>query len=266
MPVFEPLDRLPRVSGSPSADFHDKLVLVTGGTTGIGRAAAALFHGRGARVIATGHNPVTLKAARESLPAGVTVIDADVRSTDDGDQVASAIRAQGGKLDVVVLNAGIARLAPFEAVDAVAYGDHMDINVKGVVLTLQKVLPLMGPGGAVVMTTSIANEKGTPNLSIYAATKGAVVSLVRSLAVELAPRQIRVNAVSPGPTNTEIQDKFGLPAALRAAVEKDLIAKIPLGRYGEAEEAAQVVLLLASPAASFVTGVEIPVDGGLSVA
>jgi len=266
MPVTEPLDRPSAGAAAPSADFHDKLVLVTGGTTGIGRAAAALFHARGARVIVTGHNPITLKAARESLPVGITVVDADVRSGDDAAQVASAIRAQGGKLDVAVLNAGIARLAPFEAVDAAAYGDHMDINVKGVVLTLQKVLPLMGVGGSVVMTTSIANEKGTPNLSIYAATKGAVLSLVRSLAVELAPRQIRVNAVSPGPTNTDIQDKFGLPADVRAAVEKDMIAKIPLGRYGEAEEAAQVVLFLASPAASFVTGVEIPVDGGLSVA
>ena len=266
MPASESLDQSVRRSAPASSDFHHKLVLVTGGTTGIGRAAAALFHARGARVIVTGHNPTTLKAARDSLPAGITVLDADVRSGDDAAQVASAIRAQGGKLDVAVLNAGIARLAPFEAVDATAYGDHMDINVKGVVLTLQKVLPLMGAGGSVVMTTSIANEKGTPNLSIYAATKGAVLSLVRSLAVELAPRQIRVNAVSPGPTKTDIQDKFGLPAPVRAAVEKDMIAKIPLGRYGEAEEAAEVALFLASPAASFVTGVEIPVDGGLSVA
>ena len=246
--------------------FLDKLVLITGGTTGIGRATAALFHARGARVIVTGQNPATLKAARESLPDGITVIDADVRSSDDAAQVTRAIEARGGRLDVVVLNAGIARLAPFEAVDAAAYGDHMDVNVKGVVLTLQKVLPLMGPGGAVVMTTSIANEKGTPNMSIYAASKGAVLSLVRSLAVELAPRQIRVNAISPGPTHTDIQAKFGLPKEVRAAVEKDVSAKIPLGRFGEAEEAAEVVLFLASPAASFVTGVEIPVDGGLSVA
>jgi len=261
-------EALPRTSPSPAptADFHDKVVLVTGGTTGIGRAAAIMFHARGARVIVTGNNPATLKAARDSLPPGIEVIAADVRSPDAAGEVASAIQARGGRLDVAVLNAGIARLAPFEAVDAAAYGDHMDINVKGVVLTLQRVLPLMAPGGSVVMTTSIANEKGSPNLSIYAASKGAVLSLVRSLAVELAPRQIRVNAVSPGPTHTDIQEKFGLPPEVRAAVEKDFSAKIPLGRFGEAEEAASVVLFLASSAASFVTGVEIPVDGGLSVA
>jgi NAD(P)-dependent dehydrogenase (short-subunit alcohol dehydrogenase family) len=257
---------LPRTSPPASGDFQGKVVLVTGGTTGIGRAAAQLFHARGAHVIVTGHNPATLKAARDSLPGGVQVIGADVRSAEATAEVAAAIQAAGGRLDVAVLNAGIARLAPFEAVDAEAYGDHMDVNVKGVVLTLQKVLPAMGPGSAVVMTTSVANDKGSPNLSIYAASKGAVLSLVRSLAVELAPRQIRVNAVSPGPTRTEIQAKFGLPPEVRATVEKDMSAKIPLGRFGEAGEAAQVVVFLASPAASFVTGVEIPVDGGLSVA
>jgi len=261
-------ESLPRTSPSPNpaGDFHEKVVLVTGGTTGIGRAAAALFHARGARVIVTGHNPATLQAARDSLPPGIDVIAADVRSADAAAQVVNAIQARGGRLDVAVLNAGIARLAPFEAVDAAAYGEHMDVNVKGVVLTLQKVLPFMRAGASVVMTTSIANEKGSPNLSIYAASKGAVLSLVRSLAVELAPRRIRVNAVSPGPTHTDIQEKFGLPPDLRAAVEKDFSARIPLGRFGEAEETAQVVLFLASSAASFVTGVEVPVDGGLSVA
>lgn len=258
----------PRTSLTPdqTGDFHEKVVLVTGGTTGIGRAAAALFHARGARVIVTGQNPATLQAARHSLPPDIDVIAADVRSVDAATQVAAAIQARGGRLDVAVLNAGIARLAPFEAVDAAAYGDHMDVNVKGVVLTLQKVLPLMSAGGSVVMTTSIANEKGSPNLSIYAASKGAVLSLVRSLAVELAPRRIRVNAVSPGPTHTDIQEKFGMPPEVRAAVERDFSARIPLGRFGRAEEAAEVVLFLASSAASFVTGVEVPVDGGLSVA
>jgi NAD(P)-dependent dehydrogenase (short-subunit alcohol dehydrogenase family) len=250
----------------PDDDFGGKVVLVTGGTTGIGRAAALLLDGRGAKVVVTGHNPLTLEAARKTLPASIVVVDADARSVDDATRLAVTIREMFGRLDIAILNAGIARLGPFEAVDAAAFGDHMDINVKGVVFTLQKVLPLMSQGGAVIMTTSVANEKGAPNLSLYAASKGAVMALVRTLAVELAGRQIRVNAISPGPTKTDIQGKFGLPPAMQAAVEKEFSAKIPLGRFGQAEEAARVVMFLASPAASYVTGVEIPVDGGLSVA
>jgi len=243
-----------------------KVVLITGGTTGIGRAAALLFHARGAKVVVTGHNPATLTAARQTLPSPIMVVDADARSVEDACRLAAMIRETFGQLDIVVLNAGIAQLAPFEAVDPSAYADHMDINVKGVLFTLQKVLPLMAAGSSVVVTTSVANQKGSPNLSVYAASKGAVASLVRTLAVELGARQIRVNAISPGPTKTDIQGKFGLPQDIQAAVEKDFSAKIPLGRYGQAEESARVVLFLSSSAASYVTGVEIPVDGGLSAA
>ena len=174
------------------ASHAGKAVLITGGTSGIGRAAAELFHAAGARVIVTGRDPASLEAARRELPAAIQIVAADARSIDDATRLARVVAEDLGHLDVVFLNAGIARLAPFEAVDEAFYADHMDINVKGVVFTLQKVLPLMREGGSVIVTTSVADAKGSPNLSIYAASKGAVLALVRTLAVELGPRRSRV--------------------------------------------------------------------------
>jgi len=255
-----------RESPRPEASHAGKTVLITGGTSGIGRATAELFHAAGARVVVTGHDPVSLGAARRELPASVHVVAADARSIADATHLAQFVAQELGHLDVVFLNAGIARLAPFEAVEEAFYTDHMDVNVKGVVFTLQKVLPLVREGGSVIVTTSVAGAKGASNLSIYAASKGAVLALVRSLAVELAPRRIRVNAVCPGPTHTRIQSKFGLPPEVQAAVEKDFSRKIPLGRFGHASEVAQAVLFLGSAAASYINGAELPLDGGLLVA
>ena len=247
-------------------DLGGRIALVTGGTTGIGRAIAELSHRAGARVVVTGRSPATLEQARRELPEGILVLEADARSIDDATRVAAELTKRFGRLDIAFLNAGIAQLAPFEAVDELHYAEHMDVNVKGAVFTLQKVLPLMGAGGSVVFTTSIADAKGSANLSIYAASKGAIAALMRSLAIELAGRQIRVNAVSPGPTATPIQEKFGLPPEVLASVTQAMSAKIPLGRYGTAHEIASVALFLASPAASFITGVEIATDGGLLAA
>jgi NAD(P)-dependent dehydrogenase (short-subunit alcohol dehydrogenase family) len=259
-------DNLQATKSSHLPDLTGKIALVTGGTTGIGRAAAELFHLAGARVVITGQSAVSLEATRRELPDSIIVIRADGRSVDDAGSLAAQLKARFGRLDIALLNAGVAQLAPFEAVDERHYAEQMDVNVKGAVFTLQKILPLMTAGGSVVFTTSVADAIGSPNLSIYAASKGAIAALMRSLAVELAGRQIRVNAISPGPTRTPIQDKFGLPADVRAAVEAQMSAKIPLGRYGESRELASAALFLASPAASFITGVELAVDGGLLAA
>jgi NAD(P)-dependent dehydrogenase (short-subunit alcohol dehydrogenase family) len=259
-------DSLQATKSSHLPDLTGKVVLVTGGTTGIGRAAAELYHLAGARVLITGQNAASLEAARRELPDGVAVLRADGRSIADAAVVAAELKARFGRLDIALLNAGVAQLAPFEAVDERHYAEQMDVNVKGTVFTLQKILPLMSAGGSVVFTTSVASAMGSPHLSIYAASKGAIAALMRSLAVELAGRQIRVNAISPGPTRTPIQDKFGLPADVRAAVEAQTSAKIPLGRYGESHEIASAALFLSSPAASFITGVELAVDGGLLAA
>ena len=242
-----------------------KIALVTGGTTGIGRATAELLHQRGARVIVTGQNPDTLGAARRELPPDITVLQADASSLADSERLANEIKERFGRLDILFLNAGIAQLAPFEAVTESFYEEHMNVNVKGVVFTLQKVLPLLGSGASVIVNTSVADQRGAPMMSIYSASKGAVAALVRCLAVELAPRGIRINSVCPATILTPIQAKFGLPPEVAAASAKHYAARIPQGRFGNAEEVAHAVLFLASAGASYITGVELPVDGGLSI-
>jgi len=247
------------------ADISGKTALITGGTTGIGRATAELFYGAGARVAITGQNPDTLAAARRELPPAIAVLEADARSISDATRLALEIERRFGQLDILFLNAGIAQLAPFEQVDEAFYDEHMNVNVKGVVFTLQKLLPLMASGASIIVNTSVADARGAALMSIYSASKGAVAALVRSLAVELAPRGIRVNSVSPATILTPIQQKFGLPPEVALASAKHYAARIPLARFGEAEEVARAVLFLASGAASYVTGVELPVDGGLSI-
>jgi NAD(P)-dependent dehydrogenase (short-subunit alcohol dehydrogenase family) len=245
-------------------DLTDKVALVTGGTTGIGRATAELFHAAGARVAITGQSEETLAAARRELPPEVLVLHADVRSTPDSARAVERVRSAWGKIDVLFLNAGIAKLAPFEAVDEAFYDEHMAVNVKGVVFTLKQALPILAPGASVIVTTSLAGQRGASHMSIYAATKGAVAALVRTLALELAPRGIRVNSLSPGTVHTQIQPKFGLPAEVQASLEREFAKKIPLGRFGQASEVAAAALFLASPAAAYVTGIELEVDGALS--
>ena len=242
-----------------------KVALITGGTTGIGRATAELLHREGARVIVTGQNPETLSSARRELPSEILVLAADARSLADAERLALEVQQRFGQLDILFLNAGIAQLAPFAAVTEAFYDEHMDVNVKGVVFTLQKLLPLLGSGASVIVNTSLADQRAAPMMSVYSASKGAVAALVRCLAAELSPRGIRVNSVCPATIVTPIQAKFGLPPEVAAASARHYNARIPQGRFGSAEEVANAVLFLASPAASYITGVELPVDGGLSI-
>jgi NAD(P)-dependent dehydrogenase (short-subunit alcohol dehydrogenase family) len=245
--------------------LQGKVALVTGGTTGIGLAAARLFQAEGARVVITGQNPDTLGAARRELGEEALAIRADARNVADATRIADELRSRFGGVDVVFLNAGVAGFAPLEASDEAFYDDQMNTNVKGVVFALRAVSPLLRDGGSVVINTSVVGQRGFANTSVYSATKGAIAAFMRAMAVELAPRGIRVNALSPGPIETPIFGKLGLPDAAIDDFRTSTIARIPLGRFGKPEEVAAVALFLASPAAAFVTGAEVPVDGGRSI-
>jgi NAD(P)-dependent dehydrogenase (short-subunit alcohol dehydrogenase family) len=242
------------------------VALVTGGTTGIGLATAQVLHKRGYALLVTGRNPDTLAAAKLALPDDVVVFRADASSIADADAVAAELRQRFGRLDLAFLNAGVTRLVPLEALDEETYDWHFDTNLKGQVFTLQKVLPLLGQGSSVVLTSSTASGQAQPGMAVYAATKGAQLSLMRTLAVELAPRGIRVNAVSPGPTETPMVTKLDLPADVLSGFKETFTARVPVGRFGTAGEIANAVAFLASAEASYITGANLVIDGGLAIA
>lgn len=244
--------------------LNGKIALVTGGTSGIGLAAAALFRAEGAQVVVVGNDRDRLASAASMIGPDTLALGADLRQPAEIGRVIEAIRERFGRLDVVFANAGLGLAAPLEAVTEANIDEQFAVNFKGLFFTVQKAVPLMGKGGSVVLTTSFLNAVGVPGLSILSATKAAVRSLARSLGAELAPRGIRVNAVSPGPTSTPFAGKMGLSQAELKAMAEGVEAQVPLQRFGEAEEVARAALFLASPDSSYVTGTELVVDGGLS--
>lgn len=232
--------------------------LITGGTTGIGRATAELLHTRGYQVVVTGQNPDSLAQARSELPEDVRVVRSDARVLSDIDELISTISERYGSLDLLFLNAGIFRPSPIADVTEESFDQHADLNFKGQFFTLQKALPHMNDGGSVVMTVGLGSRRGSAGATVGAATRGALLAMLPSLALELAPRRIRVNAVSPGATDTPLFDKLGVPQSGRDAMR----ANIPLERFGSSQEIAETVAFLASDAASYITGQDITVAGG----
>lgn len=239
-----------------------KIALITGGTSGIGFATAQLFVQEGAKVAITGQNQERLEQASKTLGAEVLAIQAEARSRTDSDRVFAQIKERWDKLDILFVNAGIAKFSPFLDVDETFINETIDINFKGALFTVQKVVPLMPENSSIVFNTSINNQMGMPNSGIYAASKAALRSLVRVLAAELIERGIRVNAVSPGPVKTSIISKTGISQAQLEQITTKLQQSVPLKRFGQPEEIAKAVLFLASDEASFVLGEELVVDGG----
>jgi NAD(P)-dependent dehydrogenase (short-subunit alcohol dehydrogenase family) len=242
--------------------FDNKVVVVTGGTSGIGLATAKAFAAEGASVFVTGRRQEALDAAVKAIGGRVTGVRGDMANLADIDRLYDAVQQQHAQIDVVFANAGGGDLAPLGAITEEQYQRTFDTNVKGVLFTVQKALPLLRDGGSVILTASTTSIKGTGAFSVYSATKAAVRNFARSWILDLKDRRIRVNTVSPGLTETAgLNDLFG--GGEQAEGTKDyLVGLIPAGRIGQPEEIAKAVLFLASDEASYVNGVELFVDGG----
>jgi NAD(P)-dependent dehydrogenase (short-subunit alcohol dehydrogenase family) len=244
--------------------LSNKIVLVTGGTSGIGLEAARLFRQEGATVIVVGQNPARLQSAESQLGEGVTLLRGDVSKPAEIANIVDRISEKFGRIDILFANAGVGLASPLEAVTEDQIDTQFDVNFKGVFFAIQKAAPLLAEGGSIVVTTSFLNEVGAPGLSILSATKAAVRSLVRSLGAEFAPRGIRVNAVSPGPISTPFHGKLGLSEKQLNEAASAIEDQVPLHRFGEAGEIAKAALFLASDDSSFMTGSELVIDGGIS--
>lgn len=246
------------------SEFENKVVIVTGGTSGIGLATAKAFADQGAFVFITGRRQETLDKAVKTIGGKVTGVRGDISKLADIDRLYDAVQQQHAQIDVVFANAGGGSFAPIGAISETHFDEIFATNVKGVLFTVQKALPLLRDGGAVVLTGSVTGVTGMPAFSVYSATKAAVRNFARNWIIDLKDRHIRVNVVSPGVIETEgLNELFG-GGEQAEAVKAGVLANIPSGRVGSGEDIANAVLFLASDAASFVNGTELFVDGGMA--
>jgi NAD(P)-dependent dehydrogenase (short-subunit alcohol dehydrogenase family) len=235
--------------------LQGKVAVITGGTTGIGFATAKLFVEEGAYVFITGRRPKELNEAVEAIGSNVTGVQGDVSKLDDLDRLYETVKAKG-RVDIIFSNAGASGVVPLGEVTEEFYNNIFDTNVKGTLFTVQKALPLLNDGGSIILNGTVASVKGTPGFWVYGASKAALRNFVRAWSVELKDRHIRSNVLSPGPTDAPIV--VGQPEETIVGIE----SCIPMGRMGEPDEIAKAALFLASDDSSFVTGLEIFVDGG----
>jgi NAD(P)-dependent dehydrogenase (short-subunit alcohol dehydrogenase family) len=246
-----------------SERFKDKNVVVIGGNSGIGLSAARAFAAEGAKVIITGRSPQTLQSAAQQIGHDAIALRSDIGDVAQISALFTQLAAQLGRIDVLFVNAGIGAFQPIEKVTEQDWDTIHGINLKGVFFTVQQALPLLRSGAAIVLTGSIGGRKGIPAGSVYAASKAGLRALGRCFAAELVGKGIRVNVVSPGPTDTPIIGRTGgLPPQAIPAIREQMIRNTPMHRMGTPEEIAAAVLFLASPESAFVTGIDFLVDGG----
>jgi len=244
--------------------LEGKIALVTGGNSGIGLATAKQFVNEGAYVFITGRRQQELDAAVKEIGKNVTAVKGDVAKLDDLDRLFAQIKRDKGKLDIVFANAGVAAYAPIGTITEEHFDTHFNINVKGVLFTVQKALPLLPDGASIILNASIVGSKGFPANSVYSATKAALRSFARTWTMDLKDRRIRVNAVSPGPIETPGLKNLLASSEAGEQHANQLSSGVPLGRLGRPDEIAKAVVFLASDDSSFVTGTELFVDGGFA--
>lgn len=243
--------------------LEGKVAVVTGGNSGIGLATAKRLQEEGARVAISGRSKQTLDEAVRTIGNGVVAVQADVAKPGELEKLYSEVKEKLGKIDVLFVNAGVAKFATLAETSDGLFDELFDINIRGAYFTIQKALPLLNDGASIILNTSVVDQKGNPGLSAYSATKAALRSVARTAAAELVGRGIRVNTVAPGPIETPIFGRTGLPQEQIDAVAKEVTARVPMKRLGRPEEVAATVAFLASQDASYITGVEINVDGGM---
>jgi NAD(P)-dependent dehydrogenase (short-subunit alcohol dehydrogenase family) len=243
----------------------DKIALITGGNSGIGLAAAKLFAAEGAQVIVTGRRRQAVDEAVRQIGTGAIGMQGDVADAAQHASLAKEVERRFGGLDIYMANAGINTITLSSDVSEAEYDEQFAINARGVFFGVQKMAPIIRAGGSIILTGSLASEKVLDGHAVYAGSKAAIGAFARSWALELKARGIRVNVLSPGPTETAILDKLGVPLEQRAALEASMAAAIPLGRMGQPDELASAALFLASNASSFVTGINLRVDGGMAL-
>ncbi len=245
--------------------LQNKLAVITGGNSGIGLATAKTFIQEGAKVIITGRNQKNIDEALKELGDNAVGILADTANLSHTTNLVKQISEKFGKVDVLFVNAGIAKFAPIEQTTEEFFDETININLKGAFFTAQKFIPILNDGGSIIFNTTVAFHVGMGGAGVYAASKAGLLAYAKVLATEVAPRQIRVNSVSPGPIATPIYDKMGFPQEALDAMGAALSAKTLLKRFGTSEDIAKVALFLASDDSSFVTGAEILADGGMLI-
>jgi NAD(P)-dependent dehydrogenase (short-subunit alcohol dehydrogenase family) len=242
--------------------LEGKKAVITGGNSGIGLASAKRLAEEGAHVLISGRDLKTLAAAATEIGPGTLTVQADVSKMADIDKLVAFTKEQFGKIDLLFANAGIAKFMPFASTSEAMFDEQFAINVKGVYFTVQKTLPLLNDGASVILNSSVVSSIGALNVTAYAATKAAVRSFARTMGLELVGRKIRVNAVAPGPIETSIFARAGLPPSAMDQIQKSIKAENPMDRFGKPEEVAAVVAFLAAPESAYITGIELNVDGG----